>query len=145
MVVTYTHLQVATHVHVSQVIANIVNYANSWNDHCHNCTELQPPTLLVAFQTFIKNISLLQSVSITEVKPFLEQLLTNLFGVLDVPGSQENEYIMKCKLRVLICGSCFLSISLQRSRSVVPRVHPWHLVYFKVQSSQSKNNVVVAR
>ena len=29
MVVTYTHLQVATHVHVSQVIANIVNYANS--------------------------------------------------------------------------------------------------------------------
>lgn len=30
-----------------------------------------------------------------EVQPFLEDMLSNLLNLLQVPGSQENEYVMK--------------------------------------------------
>lgn len=33
--------------------------------------------------------------SVAEITPFTEQLLTNLFNSLAIPGSSENEYIMK--------------------------------------------------
>ena len=32
-----------------------------------------------------------------EVQPFLEEMLSNLLNLLQVPGSQENEYVMKGK------------------------------------------------
>lgn len=35
------------------------------------------------------------SFSVAEITPFTEQLLTNLFSALAIPGSSENEYIMK--------------------------------------------------
>lgn len=35
----------------------------------------------------------------TEVQPFLETMLVNLFNLLQVPGSQENEYVMKAIMR----------------------------------------------
>ncbi|XP_078362373.1 exportin-2-like isoform X2 [Oculina patagonica] len=34
-----------------------------------------------------------------EVQPFLEEMLSNLFNLLLVPGSQENEYVMKAIMR----------------------------------------------
>lgn len=40
-----------------------------------------------------------------EMAPFTEQLLTNLFKALRLPGSTENEYIMKGNLHsVLFCS-----------------------------------------
>lgn len=36
-----------------------------------------------------------------DIKPYTEQLLTNLFGAFDHEGSAENEYIMKAVLRVM--------------------------------------------
>lgn len=35
------------------------------------------------------------SITPAEMAPFTEQLLTNLFKALSLPGSSENEYIMK--------------------------------------------------
>lgn len=35
------------------------------------------------------------SFSVPEITPFTDQLLTNLFSALAIPGSSENEYIMK--------------------------------------------------
>uniref|UniRef100_A0A4W4EA56 Exportin-2 n=1 Tax=Electrophorus electricus TaxID=8005 RepID=A0A4W4EA56_ELEEL len=37
--------------------------------------------------------------SATEIAPFTEQLLNNLFNALAIPGSSENEYIMKAIMR----------------------------------------------
>ena len=34
-------------------------------------------------------------ISRTEVKPLLEELLSNLFKAFEVHGSEENEYVMK--------------------------------------------------
>lgn len=34
-----------------------------------------------------------------EVEPFLQTMLSNLFNLLEVPGSQENEYVMKAIMR----------------------------------------------
>lgn len=36
-------------------------------------------------------------ISKAEVQPFLEDMLSNLLNLLQVPGSQENEYVMKGK------------------------------------------------
>lgn len=38
------------------------------------------------------------SITPAEMAPFTEQLLTNLFKALALPGSTENEYIMKGNL-----------------------------------------------
>lgn len=41
----------------------------------------------------------------TEVEPVLETMFGNLFNLLQVPGSQENEYVMKgnvCELRLVL-------------------------------------------
>lgn len=38
-------------------------------------------------------------ISKAEVQPFLEEMLSNLFNLLTVPGSQENEYVMKAIMR----------------------------------------------
>lgn len=35
----------------------------------------------------------------TDVEPFLQAMLSNLFNLLEVPGSQENEYVMKAIMR----------------------------------------------
>lgn len=35
------------------------------------------------------------SFSVAEIAPFTEQLLNNLYNALQIPGSSENEYIMK--------------------------------------------------
>ena len=50
-------------------------------------------------QTIYINNPLILFVSITpaEMAPFTEQLLNNLFKALALPGSEENEYIMKGK------------------------------------------------
>ena len=47
---------------------------------------------------------LLSRISSAEVKPFVEQLLVNLFSTLEMQGSQENEYIMKgeCVIRPVV-------------------------------------------
>ena len=39
----------------------------------------------------------LHRISKEEIQPFLEQMLSNLLNLLQVPGSQENEYVMKGK------------------------------------------------
>ena len=39
----------------------------------------------------------LHRISKEELQPFLEQMLSNLLNLLQVPGSQENEYVMKGK------------------------------------------------
>lgn len=46
------------------------------------------------------------SITPTEMAPFTEQLLTNLFKALALPGSTENEYIMKGDL----CSALFCSV-----------------------------------
>lgn len=47
----------------------------------------------------LKSCVLLNSITAAEMAPFVEVLLTNLFKALTLPGSSENEYIMK--------GKCF--------------------------------------
>ncbi|KAK3036057.1 hypothetical protein RJ639_029810 [Escallonia herrerae] len=37
----------------------------------------------------------------SDISPFLLALMTNLFGALDKPDSEENQYVMKCIMRVL--------------------------------------------
>jgi len=39
----------------------------------------------------------LHRISKAEIQPFLEEMLSNLLNLLQVPGSQENEYVMKGK------------------------------------------------
>lgn len=43
--------------------------------------------------------------------PFTEQLLTNLFKALALPGSAENEYIMKGKPAFLLSSKNFNIVS----------------------------------
>lgn len=40
--------------------------------------------------------------AVSELSPLLEPLLTNLFGAFGKPESGENEYLMKCVMRVII-------------------------------------------
>ena len=61
----------------------------------------------------------LYRISKAEVQPFLEEMLSNLFNLLTVPGSQENEYVMKGTLLNLrnVCSfivqtKCLLPIQL---------------------------------
>lgn len=49
----------------------------------------------------LKTHVLFHSITAAEMAPFVEVLLTNLFKALTLPGSSENEYIMK--------GKCFMS------------------------------------
>ena len=44
-----------------------------------------------------QSFSMFFSITPTEMAPFTEQLLSNLFKALALPGSAENEYIMKGK------------------------------------------------
>jgi len=45
----------------------------------------------------IKALCSSYSITAAEMAPFVEVLLTNLFKALTLPGSSENEYIMKGK------------------------------------------------
>ncbi|TNM88922.1 hypothetical protein fugu_005176 [Takifugu bimaculatus] len=51
-------------------------------------------------------------ISPAEMAPFTEQLLTNLFKALALPGSAENEYIMKGELLFLLLSSPCLQDSI---------------------------------
>lgn len=55
--------------------------------------------LCIYLPIILANLPLCMCFSITpaEMAPFTEQLLTNLFKALALPGSAENEYIMKGK------------------------------------------------
>lgn len=52
----------------------------------------------------LKSCVSLNSITAAEMAPFVEVLLTNLFKALTLPGSSENEYIMK--------GKCFMSSAI---------------------------------
>lgn len=65
----------------------------------------------------LKRCVLLNSITAAEMAPFVEVLLTNLFKALTLPGSSENEYIMKGKCFV-VCNIRVAFVSL-RSRLIV--------------------------
>lgn len=53
--------------------------------------------------SFIESDLLLFRIVVNDVESVIQALLHNLFGALELPGSAENEYIMKG----LIIKSCF--------------------------------------
>lgn len=54
-----------------------------------NCCFCMHVLLTVKYKFYVHRISK------AEVQPFLEDMLSNLLNLLQVPGSQENEYVMK--------------------------------------------------
>ena len=63
----------------------------------------------------------LHRINKTEVQPFLETMLINLFNLLQVPGSQENEYVMKGMLTL------HPVINLSQSSCMEHQVVRWYI------------------
>lgn len=60
------------------------------------CLSLAVSASICVNQLFpIRLVNLPFSITAAEMAPFTEQLLPNLFKALTLPGSSENEYIMK--------------------------------------------------
>eukprot|EP00096_Caligus_rogercresseyi_P000645 TRINITY_DN11117_c0_g1_i1.p1 TRINITY_DN11117_c0_g1~~TRINITY_DN11117_c0_g1_i1.p1 ORF type:complete len:974 (-),score=386.32 TRINITY_DN11117_c0_g1_i1:7-2928(-) len=67
--------------------------ANSHVVHSYAATAIEKTLIL---RTPTDNKALISS---AELSPFAESLLSGLFGALSLPGSSENEYVMKCVMR----------------------------------------------
>ncbi|KAG9455123.1 hypothetical protein H6P81_008027 [Aristolochia fimbriata] len=94
---------------VPDVIRFLGSESNVIHSYAANCVE---KLLLVKDEGKLRFNS-------SDIGPFLPVLMTNLFNALKFPGSQENQYVMKCIMRVLgvadigvgVAGACIASLT----------------------------------
>ena len=55
-----------------------------------------------------------QSLQLQSIKPHMIQLLTNLIHLLGGAGNEDNEYAMKCVMRLLVKSGANLSICVEK-------------------------------
>lgn len=95
-----SHLQaesIVQHTYAAHALERLFTMrgANNTTLWVYPVQDMRRVVMLCFVIILISKLTLFFSITPTEMAPFTEQLLNNLFKALAIPGSSENEYIMK--------------------------------------------------